>query len=462
MLECAAAEVARMSGGVLAAGDGDVAVAGVTTDSRKVFGRELFVALDGERFDGHDFVWKAFASGCSAAMVSRALRGGQLPANAALIEVPDGYAGLGRLAAAHRRSFEMPWVAVTGSCGKSTTKELIAATLGGGKDILKAEASFNNRVGVPLTLLGAGPEHRYAVVELGSNHRGELAPLAAMTSPDVAVITCVAPAHLSGFGDLQGVADEKGAILESLGTDGIAVLNADDDFFETFKSQAPGRIVSFGLSAEAEVRGSGVALNPDGTEFDLPDGSHVKLPLPGVHNVLNALAAVATVSVLGVSFPQAAERLGRTAPLHMRSRLLRLGGLLLLEDCYNANPASFLAALQALDNLGDHRKVVVAGDMAELGSHSERHHRALGTEIAGRGIELVVAVGPESRLVSEAASQSSARVESRHYMDAASAAAALPEMLREGDAVLVKGSRSMGLEVVVDALVAAFDRGEGA
>jgi UDP-N-acetylmuramoyl-tripeptide--D-alanyl-D-alanine ligase len=352
-------------------------------------------------------------------------------------------------------------VAVTGSCGKSTTKELIAASLGGGSEVLKAEASFNNRVGVPLTLLRAGAEHRYAVVELGSNHSGELAPLAAMTSPDVAVITCVAPAHLSGFGDLDGVAAEKGSILDGLGSEGVAVLNADDDYFETFRARTPGRVITFGLSAGAEVRGSGVALDSEGTEFDLPDGSHVSLPLPGVHNVRNGLAAVAVASALGVPLPEAASRLGKTAPLHMRSRLLRLGGLLVLEDCYNANPASFLAALEALDNLGDHRKVVVAGDMAELGSHSERHHRALGIEIAGRGIELVIAVGPESRLVSEAASQSSARVESRHFMDAGSAAEALPALLRDGDAVLVKGSRSMGLETVIDALVSAFGGEEG-
>jgi UDP-N-acetylmuramoyl-tripeptide--D-alanyl-D-alanine ligase len=462
MLECSAADIASMAGGEVISGPRDALVKGVTVDSRKVSGAELFVALGGERFDGHGFVWRAFAAGCRVAMVSQELPEGQVPPSGALVRVGDTYAGLGQLAASYRRKFDIPWVGVTGSCGKSTTKELIALVLEGRGRVLKAEASFNNRVGLPLTILRADREHQFAVVELGSNHSGELLPLAAMASPDVAVITCVAPAHLAGFGNLDGVAEEKSKILGGLTDDGLAILNADDAYFEFFVKRCSGRVMSFGLSANAEVRGSDVAISPEGSEMTLPGGARVRLPLPGTHNLRNALAAAAVARSQGMDFPEIAERLSAAEPLHMRSRLVRMGGLLLLEDCYNANPASFLAGLEALDGLGDYRKVVIAGDMAELGRYSEEHHRSLGEEISGRGIELLVAVGSEARRISEAAARSTARVESHHFMDAGAAAVAVPAMLRDGDAVLVKGSRSIGLEVVVKAICSKFSaEGEG-
>jgi UDP-N-acetylmuramoyl-tripeptide--D-alanyl-D-alanine ligase len=445
-----------MAGGRLLRGEAAVALRGVAVDSRRLLGGELFVALPGDRFDGHDYVWRAFSAGCAAAMVSRDVSGEHLPGSAVVIAVDDTHAGLGRLAAAYRRTFRFPWVAVTGSCGKSTTKELTALVLGLNGPVLKAEASFNNRVGVPLTILGAGGEHRYAVVELGSNHRGELAPLAFMAMPDIAVITCVAEAHLEGFGDLDGVAEEKSAILGALKSDGIAVLNADDRYFDFLAARAPGKVVSYGVGAGAQVRGTEISLSGEGTSFCLDGRVRVELPLPGIHNVRNALAAAAVGRELGLGAEEIAGRLGRAQAMHMRSRLVRAGGVLLLEDCYNANPASFLAALEALDGLGRHRKVVVAGDMGELGAHSEEHHRALGEEIAGRGVALLITVGAEARHVSETASRSTARVETHHFASAREAAGAVPGLLRPGDAVLVKGSRVVGLEAVVEGIVANF------
>ena len=456
MLEGTAGEIARMAGARLVAGEPLCPVRGVLVDSRTVTGGELFVALPGERFDGHDFVWRAFASGAAAAMISAEIRRDQIPPDRALLRVADSYAGLGRLAAEHRRRWAFPWVAITGSCGKSTTKELTALLLSARGPVLKAEASFNNRIGVPLTLLAAEQRHRFAVVELGSNHKGELAPLAAMARPDVAVITCVAPAHLAGLGDLDGVAEEKSAVLDSLRSGGLAVLNADDDYFGFFRKRAPGPAVGFGLSERAEVRATNVEISPEGTEFNLPGGAHAFLPLPGLHNVRNALAAAAVAWRLGLEMREIAERLAGAQPLHLRSRLVRLGEVLLFEDCYNANPASFLAALEALESLGRRRKVVVAGDMGELGRYSEQHHRQLGEEIAGRGVELLVAVGHEARLVYETASRSSARLESHFFPDAAAAAGKVPGLLRAGDAVLVKGSRRMGLEAVSQAIENAF------
>jgi UDP-N-acetylmuramoyl-tripeptide--D-alanyl-D-alanine ligase len=448
-----------MAGGELAAGPADRAVRGVSVDSRLISGGELFAALPGERFDGHDFVWRAFALGAAAAMISSEIRVDQVSPGRALLRVDDTHAGLGRLAAEHRRRFAFPWVAITGSCGKSTTKELTALLLAGRGPVLKAEASFNNRIGVPLTILRASAEHRFAVLELGANHRGEIAPLARTAAPDVAVITCVAPAHLAGLGGLDGVAEEKAAILGALPSSGLAVLNADDRYFEFFRGRAPGRVLSFGLGEAAEVRATGIAPGPEGTEFDLPDGARVRLPLPGVHNVRNALAAAAVGRSQGLGFEEIAAGLATARPLHMRSRLLRMGGLLVLEDCYNANPASFLAALEALDGLGRYRKAVVAGDMAELGAYSQEHHQALGEEIAGRGVELLVTVGSEARRVSEVAARAGGVAEVHSFLDAAAAAAAVPGLLREGDAVLVKGSRSMGLETVVAAIAARFGGG---
>jgi len=459
MLERSVAEVAAMSGGRVIAGSDAAMVRGVTVDSRRISGGELFVALPGERFDGHRFVWKAFATGCGAAMVSQKIQETQVPTAGALIEVDDTYEGLGRLAAAHRAGFNFPWTAVTGSCGKSTTKELIAMVLACRGPVLKAEASFNNRVGVPLTLLGAGDRHVHAVVELGSNHSGELAPLAKMASPDVAVITCVAEAHLEGFGDLDGVAREKGSILDGLKPGGCAVLNADDSYFEQLRERAPGRVVSFGLSPGADVRGTDLEIGPEGTGVLLPGGARMTVPLPGIHNVRNALAAAAVGVIHGLEFAEIAARVAGAQAMHMRSRLVRAGGILLLEDCYNANPASFLAALEALDGLGRHRKVVVAGDMAELGRFTEEHHRALGEEISGRGVSLLISVGNEARRISEAAARSTGRVESHHFNDVDAAAEVVPGLLREGDAVLVKGSRSVGLERIVAAIRSSFGDG---
>jgi UDP-N-acetylmuramoyl-tripeptide--D-alanyl-D-alanine ligase len=464
-------EVASMSGGRLADLAGNhkaVDVLSVSIDSRQVQAGDLFIAICGQRFDGHDFVDSVMKSDCSALMLAKekaaALTEGAGPLSKPVILVEDTCRALGRLARAYRPRFSYPWIAITGSCGKSTTKELIACVLGPRELVHKAAASFNNHIGVPLTILGADDRHSFAVVEIGSNHKGEILPLAQMTAPDVAVITCIAEAHLEGFGDLQGVADEKSDILSALRADGTAILNSDDAWFDFLKARTDARIISFGFDQKADVYASNIKLGSAGSSFALTDGSQVQLQLPGQHNIANALAAAAAGRAVGIDFPEIARRLSQARAMSMRSDIRLLGKLQLLDDCYNANPASFVAALSCLCALESRRKVVIAGEMAELGHKSELLHRQLGQQIAESGIDLLIGVGPGSQATVQAAVDAAEKlnhqIDCQHFAEAASAGAGITELILGNDAVLVKGSRSNGLESVVQVIVEAFREGD--
>ncbi len=464
-------EVANMSGGRLAdlAGNlGGVDVLSVSIDSRQVQAGDLFIAIRGQRFDGHDFVANVMKSDCSALMLAKEKEGSLADVVQTLtkpvILVEDTCRALGRLARAYRLRFSYPWIAITGSCGKSTTKELIAGVLGPGELVHKAAASFNNYIGVPLTILGADDRHRYAVVEIGANHKGEILPLAQMAAPDVAVITCIAPAHLEGFGDLQGVADEKSDILSALRVGGTAVLNIDQVWFDFLKGKTDAKIISFGFNQKADVCASKIKLDSAGSSFALPDGSQVQLQLPGRHNIANALAAAAVGRAVGLDFPEIARRLSQVRAMSMRSDIRLLGKMQLLDDCYNANPASFAAALSCLSVLDSQRKVVIAGEMAELGDKSEHLHRQLGQQIAESGTDLLIGVGPGSRATVQAAIETAGKLKHeiccQHFAEAASAGAGITELISPNDAVLIKGSRSNGLESVVKVIVEAFSEGD--
>ena len=419
----------------------------VTTDTRALASGSLFVAIPGDRFDGNDFVGEAFAKGAAGALVSR-LGASPLPQ----IEVRDSRRALGALARAWRVSFEVPVVAVTGSSGKTTVKELVAAILSVSRSVCVTQGNLNNEIGVPLTLLRLAPEHDAAVIELGANHAGEIGYLASLAQPTVGVITNAAAAHLEGFGSLRGVCEAKGELLDHLPRAGTAVLNADDQFRGDWVARSRCEFtVTFGFVASADCRVLGEPhYLATGSEFRLrlPDGDEadVWLPLLGRQNVANALAAAAAAQAVGTSSDDIVAGLARATPVRGRLRAVAgRNGATIIDDSYNANPGSVHAALDHLAALSG-RRILVFGNMAELGRAGPELHKEIGEYARGR-CDVLFAIGELAREAAEAFG-----AEGRPVADIEAARAALDPLLGVGVTVLVKGSRVMGLDRLVKTL----------
>jgi UDP-N-acetylmuramoyl-tripeptide--D-alanyl-D-alanine ligase len=445
------AELARVTGGRLHGRN--VAFGPVATDSRTLDSASLFVALTGERHDGHDFVRQAAERGCAGALVARRVK-----ADVPQVVVPDTLAALTAFAGAWRDDFEGTVVALTGSNGKTTVKEMTGAILRRCGPCLVTHGNLNNHIGVPLTLCRLEATQRYAVIEMGANHRGEIAQLVAVARPDVGLVINAGPAHLEGFGDIEGVARGKGELFESLGDGGTAVINADDRFaaFWHGLARSAGRSVTFGMHERADFTGSVLAerLEAQGfrTEFELvsPLGQcRVSIPLAGEHNVMNALAAAATAAAAGASLEAIAEGLASVRPVAGRLRLRpALNGARLIDDSYNANPGSVRAGLRSLAAVpGEHW--LVLGEMRELGEDSPRLHAEIGELARSSGVQRLLAVGEEARRAVDAYGEGG-----EWYADVDTLIAAVQPAMQEGVTVLVKGSRSNRLERVADALAA--------
>lgn len=443
--------VARATAGRLI-GD-DVTFVGAGTDSRTVSAGALFVALRGERCDGHDYVAAAQARGAIAALVER-----DAATALASVIVTNTRVALGDLASAWRAQHSAIVVGVTGSNGKTTTKELIAAVLSTGDGVLATQGNFNNDIGVPLTLFGLSAHHRYAVIEMGANHPGELSRLAQIAWPNVAVITGAAPAHLEGFGSLEGVAMGEGAeIFAGFASGGRAVVNGDDAFADYWLRLArPHATLTFGLEPHCDV-----AMLQRRARTPLAAGSIVtartpagriefELSLAGRHNVRNALAAVAVGVALDVPLADIARALEGVRAPHGRLEL-RSGrrGCTIIDDTYNANPGSLDAGLEALAEMPG-RHWLALGDMGELGADAAALHRDAGERARGHGVERLYALGPLTRFAVEAFGAGAA-----HFDDAAALAAALDRAVEADVRLLVKGSRSMHMERLVAALAPA-------
>jgi UDP-N-acetylmuramoyl-tripeptide--D-alanyl-D-alanine ligase len=445
-------------------------VAGVSTDTRTIAAGSLFVALRGERFDGHAFLAEAARAGAAAALVSDAAAGTGAPGDGAAraaglprLLAADTLAALGAVARHHRRRFDLPMVAVTGSNGKTTTREMVAAILATRGPVLKTEGNLNNEVGVPLTLLRLSSEHRAAVVELGMNHPGEIARLCAIALPQVGVVTNAAAAHLEGLGSVDGVADAKAELYQGLPPGGVAVANADDARMLK-RAQASGRrLLTF--AAGRQRRGDVVVLevlreDAAGLRFLLGVGNReleVALPLVGAHNAANAAAAACAAIALGCDDREIVRGLAAVTPVGRRLRLERLpGGALLVDDCYNANPLSMGAALRTLASLAraeGGRAVAALGDMLELGPEELALHRQVGAEAAAAGLHRLLCFGPRAReLAAGAAGAGLDPARIFHTEDLAALAASARAGLGAGDVLLVKGSRGMRLERLVEAL----------
>jgi UDP-N-acetylmuramoyl-tripeptide--D-alanyl-D-alanine ligase len=438
----------------------------VSTDTRTVAAGDAFVALRGERFDAHDFLADAARAGAACAVVSaewlgRARASGATSPGIPLLAVPDTLEALGSLARWHRNRFDLPVVGVTGSNGKTTTREMVACILATRGPVLRTEGNLNNEVGVPLTLFRLGPRHRAAVLEMGMSHPGEIARLAAIASPRVGVVTNATAAHLQGLGTVEAVARAKAELYQGLPPDGIAVANADDPRMLARARKCGRRVLTFsgGADREADVVVLAIlAQGTDGLDFLLGVGTkelRVRLPLVGVHNAVNAAAAAAAAVALGCSDAEIVRGLADVRPVGRRLRLEALpSGALLVDDCYNANPASMAAALRTLSDLSRGRRAVAAlGDMLELGPAEADAHRELGRLAAASGLAALATFGPRAALAHGAALAAGlAPGDAFHTEDPAALAAWVRERLRPGDVLLVKGSRGMKLERLVEAL----------
>jgi UDP-N-acetylmuramoyl-tripeptide--D-alanyl-D-alanine ligase len=459
-------EVARALGAPApAALDPTARMAGVSIDSRAVRAGELFVAICGPNHDGHNFVVAALESGAVAAVVARdRVAGYPEHIRGKLFGLADTLAALQDLARAVRRAWGGRIAAVTGSVGKTTTKEILAALLGARFRVLKSEGNFNNEYGLPLTLLRLEPEVEAAVLELGMSHRGELRLLAEICEPEVGVVTRVAPVHLEFFASVDEIALAKRELIEGLaGPAPVAVLNADDARVLAFAGVARGAVLTFGLGAGAQFRAENIEdRGAEGSAFDFvwPAGrARLTMPLPGRHSVLNALAALAAASVWGVGAADAAEIFPRMRPGEMRGRLLRFAeGFAVINDSYNSNPVALQAMTELLARTpGFRRRILAAGQMLELGADSPRLHREAGREAASWKLDMVLAVGGDAEEFARGAIDGGLPAERvRFFPASAEAGAFLAENVRPGDLVLVKGSRGVKMERVVAELRSRF------
>jgi UDP-N-acetylmuramoyl-tripeptide--D-alanyl-D-alanine ligase len=432
--------------------DQEAVAMGYSIDSRTLNPGDLFIAITGERFDGHDYVQMALEKGAVGAIVQAGRKVAGDPLR--LLQVEDTLKALQLLGAAARRLWGKPLLAVTGSAGKTTTKEILAHILATRFRVMKSSGNLNNHIGLPLQLLKLEAEHDLAVVEMGMNHAGEIRALGALAHHDLAVVTTVAPVHLEFFGSLAEIARAKYEIIETLPSGGVAVLNADDDYVCQFGRDFKGKVVTFGIKRSADVCAQKVKLNgAEGSTFELVVGSvgePVTFPLVGEHNIYNALAAAAAAMERGISPSQAAAALSGIAPPDKRGQVLHLNGATIINDCYNSNPRALEAMIDTLASMKAERRILVVGEMLELGPTAEDLHRECGKHAAEKKIDMVIGVRGMARAVAEAACGSGTQAQ---FVETPEQAGEwLAHNLRPGDAVLLKASRGVKLERALEML----------
>ena len=426
----------------------------IVTDSRLVRGGDFFVALRGEQFDGHSFLGEAQEAGAAGALVSR-VRPDLV--GMSQIEVPDTLRGLQRMAEAYRGELCLKAVAVTGSNGKTSTKEMTASVLGERLSVSKTVGNFNNHIGLPLTILGSSGADQVGVFEMGMNHAGELAPLCEIARPDFAVITNIGVAHIGYLGSRAAIAREKSVVAESVSASGCVVLNANDDFTDWIASRTQARVVRAGIN-RGELQAREIQHTEKGETFLLTHGSEnalVKLPVHGEHMVTNACLAAGVGLSFGLTLEEIADGLAKTAIPGNRLKVQKLGPVLVINDAYNANPESMVAALKTATNFTVRgRKIAALGRMGELGEESAAGHRRVGRAVAELAFDYLITVGEEARLIAQAANGAGLK-RTREANTHEQAVEALLDFLEPGDLLLVKGSLSSAMDRVVRGLEAA-------
>ncbi|MBN2133326.1 MAG: UDP-N-acetylmuramoyl-tripeptide--D-alanyl-D-alanine ligase [Sedimentisphaerales bacterium] len=442
--------------------DVDARFTGVSTDSRTVRPGDCFFAIAGEQFDGHDYVGRALAQGAACAVVSGDADEGEA-AGKPVLKVPDTVAALGDLAREYRHVNSFQVVAITGSVGKTTTRQIVFHVLSQKFRARQARKNFNNTIGLPLTLLDAEPEDEIIVAELGANRPGEIAYLTRIARPEVAVVTNVYPAHLEGFGTLETIVREKVSIAEGLSDEGLLIVNADIEPLAEAARKTGKPLRTFGTSAEADYRVENVTLAGFSSTFTIR-GREMHLPLPGPGNVANALAAWAVCDRLGVTLDEFAAALESLSGVAMRTEPVQIAALTIISDCYNASPASMNNALAVLVSLrgapksaGGRRLVFICGEMAELGPQTESLHAELGKAVARAGVDLLLTVGKPPQTTARLARETARHeLRTRCFDDTPAICDNLEALIEKDDIILVKGSRTARLERVVDRLHELF------
>jgi UDP-N-acetylmuramoyl-tripeptide--D-alanyl-D-alanine ligase len=447
--------ISEYAGGVLRQGDPARTVGGIATDSRSLAAGELFLALRGEKFDGHAYLSEVAARGAAGAVVAKDARLPEtLPEDFALIVTDDTLLAYQKIAARYRQTLPMKVVAITGSNGKTSTKDLTAAVLGRRFRVLKTEGNFNNHIGVPRMLLRATRADEAAVLEMGMNHPGEIAPLAAMAAPGIAIITNIGVAHIEFMRTREAIAKEKGMLAEAVGEEGFVILPAEDEFAASIAKRTKARVLTVGLTS-GDIRAENLEQDLSGSRFDIvAEGERIaaSLPVPSQHMVVNALLAVAAGRACGLSLAECAAGLAEVRLTKGRLEFKTVRGLQVIDDSYNANPDSMSAALKTLAALPTTgRRIAVLGKMGELGETSEAGHRSVGQAAADARIDQVIGVGPEAAAITQSA-RAAGLTDAFAVASVEQAAALLAGQARPGDLVLIKGSRSAGMERVLAAL----------
>src|SRR3984893_5148557 len=445
-------QIAKLCGAKLEEGEGETSVERISTDSRTIKKGDLFVALRGDNFDGHKFIEATAKAGAAGAIVDLKWSG-KAPKSFAIIRAQDTLLAYQNLAANYRKALSIKVLAITGSNGKTSTKDFAASVLGRKFRVTKTQGNFNNHVGLPRTILEATSNDEVAVWEIGMNHPGEVAPLAKIAAPDAAIITNIGVAHIEFMGTREAIAREKGALAEAVDSEGTVILNADDPFSEGIAKRTRARVVLAGIN-NGVLRATEIEQSASGSEFTILEGGHrcrARLSVPGLHMVQNALLAVAAGRAFGVLLEECAVGLA-TAPLtKARLQIKEINGVQFLDDSYNANPDSMKAALRTLMELdADGRRIAVLGEMRELGAESQRGHEEVGEEAAALGVDQLIGIGEMGVIISGAAEKDG--LEKRDTVESPSEAAdLLTEIAEPGDLVLIKGSRLARTEEVIAA-----------
>jgi UDP-N-acetylmuramoyl-tripeptide--D-alanyl-D-alanine ligase len=454
MIPTTAGEVQKACHARLVRGAPGRTVTAVSTDTRSIRPGDLFVALPGDNFDGHNFVDEAIAKGAAAVLVEESKVRASYPGDAAVLAVRSAVAGLGDLASACRAKFTVPFIAITGSNGKTTTKEMTAHVLSGVGKVSWAKKSYNNFIGLPLTLFELTSDTAYAVLEMGTSGFGEIARMCDIARPDIGVVTNVGPTHLEKLKSLEGVAAAKAELVDALPANGTAILNADDPWCMTIQKRARCRTLTFGMGPGAELRAAEVHADSEGVSFVTGGRVRVHLSVPGVHNVYNALAATAVCRRLGMDMTDVAARLETFAGVPLRMEVLRIGRVTVVNDAYNANLASMTAAIEEFRRYKTSgKRHFVCGDMLELGAESGRLHRELGERIAQAEIDRLWLFGKAVEAARDAAIAAGFPEKNVFLTDDYDALEkAVLKAARSGDVMLVKGSRGMQLERIPAAM----------
>lgn len=454
-------EVLKATAGRLISGQPQQTASAVSTDSRTIGAGELFIALKGENFNGHNFIRDCLLKGCAGLIVSEkekecvsSKNGTDTIKNSVCpyfcIKVPDTLKALGDIAHFHRMRFNIPLIGITGSNGKTTTKDMAAQVLAMKYRVLKSHGTFNNLIGTPLTLLKLNPDHQVCVLEMGTSRLGEIARLADIARPNIGVITNVGPSHLEFFKDIETISQAKMEMFSGFTSKDTAVWNADDSMLSGLYQISNCKKKTFGLSAGCDFQATDVEVTSEGWRFMLNAAKPITIKLLAEHNIYNALAAIAAGDLLGVEYPQMYFALSNFSPPSMRMEILKAQGVTIINDCYNSNPKSMESAINVLSNFNTGgRRVLVSGDMLELGEISRYFHHQLGLNVAGSRIDIFIGVGNMSKEAAAAALAAGMNKDAVWFCrDSEEAGRLLLDILHSGDVVLIKGSRAMRMEKI--------------